>query len=126
VTKAAADRRNLTLALGVALGYALWVTWVFLGKGSPLDGGARYLALLFVAGAGLAAIQPADPWPGPVGLYVGQAMGLSAQAFLGLGGDPHAVPLRLLYLVSVTLAAALGAGFTAGVRIWLQDAVKAR
>jgi hypothetical protein len=114
------SRRNLALGLGVVLGYALWLTWAYvLEKGPPLDGGARYLGMLFVAGAILAAVEPADPWPGPVGLYLGQAMALAGEAFLGFGGDPYLVPLRLLYLVSITLSAALGAAVFAGARIWL-------
>lgn len=121
-----AVRRSLGLGLGVVLGYALWLCWAHvLDKGPPLDGGAPYLGMLFLAGALLAVVEPTDPWPGSLGLYLGQAAALAGEALLGFGGDPYMVPLRLLYLVSVTLAAVLGAALVAGGRIWIED-VKTR
>jgi len=120
-------RRFVVLGLAAVLGYMLWVSWVyFLERGLPLDGGAPYLGILFVAGAILAAVEPEDPWPGPVGLYLGQAMALAGQTLLGLGGDPHLVPLRLFYLLSITLSAVLGAASYSGARSWIEDAVRPR
>lgn len=122
-----AARRLVVLGLGTALGYMLWVSWVyFLERGLPLDGGVRYLGILFAAGAILAAFEPTDPWPGPLGLYLGQAMALAVQALLGLGGDFYLVPLRLFYLLSITLSAVLGAAAYSGARIWIEDVVRAR
>jgi hypothetical protein len=112
-----ARRRGLVLGLGAALGYGLWIGWSqFLGQGVPLDGGARYLACLFVAGAVLSTLDPAEPWLPPLGLYLGQGAALAALTALGLAGDPVALPLRLLYLVSVTLAAVFGAAVSAALR----------
>jgi hypothetical protein len=112
-----AVRRCLVLGLGSALGYGLWVVWSqALGKGLPLDGGAKYLGCLFVAGASLCMLEPEEPWLPPLGVYLGQAAALAFETALGLAGDPAVFPLRLLYLVSITLAAVLGAAVTAGLR----------
>ena len=82
------DRRYIGLGLGVTVGAGLWVAWSYvLDRGLPLDGGAPYLGALFVAGALLALVDLQDPWPGPVGLYAGQAVGLAADAFTVPGGE---------------------------------------
>lgn len=123
----ARSRHLAALGLGAAVGFCLWMSWEYLlGKGLPLDGGAPYLGLLFAAGAGLAAFDLADPWAGVLGLYLGQSVALVGNAILGL--DPHRelVPLRQLYLVSITLAAALGAGLCSAARIWLVEVVRKR
>lgn len=113
-----AARRTLVLGVGAAaIGYGLWISWSqVLGKGLPLDGGAKYLACLFVAGAVLSLLDPERPWLPPLGVYLGQAAALAFQTALGLAGDPAVLPLRLLYLVSVTLATVFGAAVTSGLR----------
>ena len=112
-----AARRCLVLGLGAAFGYGLWISWIHvLGKGLPLDGGAKYLGCLFVGGALLSTLEPGEPWLPPLGMYLGQAAALAFETALGLAGDPAVLPLRLLYLVSVTLAVVLGAAVTSGLR----------
>jgi len=117
------SRRYLVLGLGTILGYGLWAAWVnLLGRGSPWNGGAPYLASLFVVGLILGALDRVHLWPGPLGVYLGQALAMSAQAFLGLSGKPAApLPRRWLFLVSLTLATALGAAVSAGLRIWIGE-----
>jgi len=120
------ERRYVALALGVTLGSGLWLLWAdVLDRGLPLDGGAPYLGALFLAGALLALIDLDDPWPGPLGLYAGQALGLTGDAFVVPGGERHLLPLRLLYLVSISLAAVLGAALSAAVRLWIQGVPRA-
>jgi hypothetical protein len=123
-----APRRGLiALGLGAAIGFCLWVSWKYLlDKGLPLDGGAPYLGLLFLAGASLAPVVPVDPWPGPLGLYLGQAVALVGDALLGLDAQPHLAPLRLLYLVSVSLAGVLGAYAVSAARRWIGEVVRQR
>ena len=117
------SRRYLLLGLGLLLGFGLWGAWAdLLGRGSPWDGGAPYLASLFVAGLILGAIDSVLLWPGPLGVYLGQALALSAQDFLGLTDKPaDPLLLRALFLVCLTLATALGAAVSAGLKIWIGD-----
>jgi hypothetical protein len=111
-----------TLMLGAAAGGALWTTWAHaLGRGSPLDGGLPYLGSLFAAGLSVGVLDSRDLWPGPAGLYLGQAVCLAWDAFRGFAPAHHGepLPLALLFLVSVNLATALGVAVSAGARIWL-------
>jgi len=110
------------------VGHALWASWAYLpGKGSPWNGGAPYLGSLFVAGLILGALDPVDLWPGPAGLYLGQALAMGAQVFFGLApksGEP--LPFRFLFLVSLTLAAVFGAAVPDCVRIWIKYVLRLR
>ena len=110
-------RRGLTLVLGTAIGYGLWISWSHvLDRGSPFDGGARYLGCLFLVGGLLALLRPEEPWLAPLGVYLGQCAALAGETAAGLAGDPAVFPLHLLYLVSVTLAAVFGAAVTSALQ----------
>lgn len=116
-------RRGLLLALGAVVGTALWTGWAHvLARGSPLDGGVPYLGSLFVTGLISGIADATDHWPGPVGLYLGQALGMAWDAWRSTAIPRHgeALPLGLLFLLSVNLAVALGVATSAGARIWLE------
>lgn len=120
-------RRYIVLGLGMFVGHALWASWAYLpGRGSPWNGGAPYLGSLFVAGLILGALDPLELWPGPAGLYLGQALAMGAQVFFGLAGkSPEPLPFRFLFLVSLTLSAVLGAALPDCVRIWMAESRRA-
>jgi hypothetical protein len=132
------SRNELVLLIGAAVGMALWygAPW-FAGQPLPWDGGLRYLAALAIAGAALEAITPGTVWPGPAGLYAGQALALLVPIVaawvrlrLGLGtsgldpsvavapGQPWPIVFQLLFLASMTLAAALGSVAVAVLMTW--------
>jgi hypothetical protein len=111
-------RRYAAMAIGTLLGAGLWSAFVLLDI-SPWDGGLRYLGLLFAAGVLLAAIDPGGVWPGPAGVYAGQAIIMAAQWRFAPEG-PEPLPMRFLFLVSMTLCAVLGAAMLDAVRIWFE------
>jgi uncharacterized membrane protein YccC len=111
-------RRYVAMAIGTLLGAGLWSAFVLLDM-SPWDGGLRYLGLLFVAGVLLAAIDPGGVWPGPAGLYAGQAIVMAAELRFAPEG-PEPLPMRFLFLVSMTLSAVLGAAILDAFRIWFE------
>jgi hypothetical protein len=129
-------RTEVALVAGAVVGGALWLLGPMI-SGQPMawDGGLRYLAALAVAGAALETIAPGKVWPGPAGLYVGQAVAVLVPIILVrgrqilehstfepnvIGGTraPWPVGFQLLFLSSITLSALLGSATVAGLRLW--------
>ena len=102
------QRSSLMLAFG--LGVAAWLGVLAVGPGAtPLDSGLHFLLALGAAGFLIAHLQGELTAIGLLALYAGQAAALCGQALLGpVLPDAPAVPLQLLFLLSLNLAAALG------------------
>jgi hypothetical protein len=102
---------------GFLSGLALWVgSFRFTGVSQPWSAGTpTYVVVLFVLGAVLGAFTPRAFWVGPLGLYLGEALGLASQGYLVSPTDPPVLyPIALLFLASYSMAVMAGAALAAG------------
>lgn len=103
----------IPLIAGMGIGFALWVSSRGLvASAHPFEAKSPLiLACLFVAGACLGAGWPDRLWVGPLGLYLGQAMGLLGQkVWLTELAPAEPAALGLLFLVPYCLPGLAGAG----------------
>jgi len=101
--------RGAVASLSVLLGLISWLITLGLGRGpTPLQAGWRYLVILAIAGFVVAFLERDTSWTALLGLYLGQAAALSIQFLVGIDDAPEPLPLQFLFILSFTLAAALG------------------
>jgi len=101
---------------GAIAGFALWTSSVAITKAAqPWSASTpRYIFILFAVGAILGALNPKECWLGPLGLYVGEAIGLASQGYLISPSDPPVLyGVALIFLVSYSLACLVGAALSA-------------
>ena len=105
--------------LSVAAGAAAWWLGVRVGPGpTALNAGWHYLLILAIAGFALGALERDFGWTALGGLFAGQVAGLLMQASMGAQlGLPLA--WHPLFIVSVTLAAAVGGAVGSWAGRWL-------
>jgi hypothetical protein len=106
-------------AVSLAAGAVCWWLGVQAGPGpTALNAGWPYLLILAVAGFVLGALERDLSWTAIGGLFGGQVAGLLAQAAAGTKTDLP-LPFYPLFIVSVTLAAAVGGAVGSVVGRWL-------
>ena len=105
--------------LAFAAGAACWWLGVRIGPGpTALNAGWHYLLILAIAGFALGALERDLTWTALGGLVAGQVASLLVQAATGAQlGLPLA--WHPLFIVSVTLAAAVGGAGGSMVGRWL-------
>jgi len=106
--------------LSLAAGAACWWLGVRVGPGpTALNAGWHYLLILAVAGFALGALERDLGWTALGGLFAGQVAGLLAQA---AAGAQLGLPLAWhpLFILSVTLSAAVGGALGSIAGRWLK------
>ena len=105
-------------AFGFLLGIGLWLgsRW-FTGTYQPWSSAKpTYVFVLFVVGLLLGVLNPKEFGYGPLGLYLGEAIGLASQGYLVSPSDPPVIyPIACVFLASYSLVAFGGAAVAATV-----------
>lgn len=112
-------RSTVALLFSIASGVAIWVgSPVLTGHLEPWDAEnpLPYLGGLVLAGALASTIEPRGFWKWPIGIYVGQTLGILYRTMTLPGaGVNFFVPLGMAFLVPYTTLALLGAVIGAAV-----------
>jgi hypothetical protein len=103
------NRRGVAF-LSMGLGMGGWCLGLRFGPGpTALNAGALYLVALGAAGLVVGFLEGEVSWEGLLGLYLGQVLALGGQVLLGFDSpEPEALLWEPLFILSVTLAAAVG------------------
>ena len=105
--------------LSFAAGAACWWLGVRIGPGpTALNAGWHYLLILAVFGFALGALERDLSWTALGGMFAGQVAGLLLQAAAGAKTDLP-LPWYPLFIVSVTLSAAVGGALGSIAGAWL-------
>ena len=98
------------IVAGLLAGFVLFRNAPALVGRPAWDGGFVYLALLVAAGALTALVDRRDVWPGPAGIFAGQALAILLDAARGaLSPEGPPVVLQVIFLGAPTLCALCGA-----------------
>jgi hypothetical protein len=91
-----------------------WCLGLRFGPGaSALNAGVFYILWLGAAGVVMGFVEGELSCSALAGLYLGQVVALGGQVLLGFGSPPEGLLWQPLFILSVTLAAALGGAFGA-------------